>query len=288
MPVDKFGENGGIVAQFSTAGLVHKTGDTMLGILSMRGFRLTNVGDPTASTATKGYADTVDQDNLQLSGGTMRGNLFVNAGSDIARLLGCIDLTSGQGFTLALGNLQNKLHFAVIAPPKTQTPLTLETTHGFLVQAANQDVCQLGNAGAQPTILIHKNITMNSHSIKQLPNPLDDQDAATKIYVDTAIKSGTQVQLITARGGTTQLSGGSSDLMVIVSGAQYQTVILPDVRLLTIGSTVTIVWNNTSATCQNGVTDGAGTMNKFAFGARGVYRLLANSSNTAAGNWILK
>lgn len=81
MPVDKFGGSGtGAAAgsgQFSTAGLVRKTGDTMLGILSMGGFRLTGVGAPTVNTdtATKGYADTIDQDNLQLSGGTMTGDI---------------------------------------------------------------------------------------------------------------------------------------------------------------------------------------------------------------------
>ena len=70
---------------------------------------------------------------------------------------------------------------------------------------------------------------------------------------------------------------------------RHQTVILPNVESLTIGSTVAIVWNNTSANGQNGVTDSTGTsLNKFAFGgARAVYKLLSNSSNTAAGNWIL-
>src|SRR6218665_459637 len=81
-PVDKFGgsgssESGGNGQQFSTADLVRKTGDTMLGILSAGGYKITNVGAPTISTdaATKGYADTIDQDNLQLSGGTMTGDL---------------------------------------------------------------------------------------------------------------------------------------------------------------------------------------------------------------------
>ena len=116
-----------------------------------------------------------------------------------------------------------------------------------------------------------------------------DHDAATKKYVDTATKPAALVQTITASGGTTQLDGGSSELIVIVSGSQYHTIELPNVESLTIGSTVAIVWNNTSANDQNGVTDGTGTsLNKFAFGgARAVYKLLANSSNTAAGNWIL-
>src|SRR5688572_5339784 len=85
MPVDKFGRSshstiGGGVWQFSTGGLVHKVGDTMMGILSSGGYRITNVGTPTenADAATKGYADTIDLDNLQLAGGTMSGNINMN------------------------------------------------------------------------------------------------------------------------------------------------------------------------------------------------------------------
>ena len=116
-----------------------------------------------------------------------------------------------------------------------------------------------------------------------------DHDVATKTYVNTITKPAALVQTITASGGTTQLDGGSSDLVVIVSGMRHQTVILPNVEALTIGSTVTIVWNNTSANGQNGLTDGTGTsLNKFASGgARAVYKLLSNSSNTAARNWLL-
>ena len=116
-----------------------------------------------------------------------------------------------------------------------------------------------------------------------------DHDVATKTYVNTITKPAALVQTITASGGTTQLDGGSSDLVVIVSGMRHQTVILPNVESLTLGSTVTIVWNITSANGQNGVTAGTGTsLNNFAFGgARAVYKLLSNSSNTAARNWLL-
>src|ERR1043165_7461966 len=84
MPVDKFGRSSnstiGGVWQFSTGGLVHKVGDTMMGILSSGGFRITNVGAPSENSdaATKGYADTIDLDNLQLSGGTMSGGINMN------------------------------------------------------------------------------------------------------------------------------------------------------------------------------------------------------------------
>ena len=55
MPANKFGESKRIATpdtavRMSTAGLVHKAGNTMLGALSMGGFRLTNVPAPTVGT----------------------------------------------------------------------------------------------------------------------------------------------------------------------------------------------------------------------------------------------
>ena len=57
MPVNIFGESkkpapAGAVVRMSTVGLVHKAGDTMLVALSMGGFLLANVGDPTKAIPT--------------------------------------------------------------------------------------------------------------------------------------------------------------------------------------------------------------------------------------------
>jgi len=111
----------------------------------------------------------------------MTGNLLLSAGSDLVRLLGCTDLTPGKGFSLALGNLQNQIQYEVIAPPQTQTPLTLKTTHGFLIQSNDSDVIQIdGN-----TTMVYSNIMMNNRRILNHPEPSSDNEAATKSYVDT-------------------------------------------------------------------------------------------------------
>lgn len=161
------------------------------------GLRIENVGEPDDDddAATKAYASAVGastvyvdgQDALRVLkvGDTMSGDLRLNVDTDTVRLLGCTDLSAGKGFSLALGNIHNQLQFAVIAPPQTQTPVTMETTHGFLVRSAGQDVCQLGNTDAPPIIIIHKNVAMNSHRIMYLPEPSSSQDAATKNYVDS-------------------------------------------------------------------------------------------------------
>lgn len=165
------------------------------------GLRVENVGSPeydddaatkaaviaavSAAVPSTTYVDGQDALRVLKSGDTMSGDLRLNVDADTVRLLGCTDLSAGKGFSLALGNIQNQLQFAVIAPPQTQTPVTLETTHGFLVRSDGQDVCQLGNTDAPPIIIIHKNIAMNSHKIMHLPEPSNAQDAATKNYVDS-------------------------------------------------------------------------------------------------------
>jgi len=133
----------------------------------------------------KQYVD--DQDALRVlkAGDTMTGDLRLNVGTDAVRLVGCTDLSSGKGFSLALGNIQNQPQFAVVAPPQTQIPVTMEPTREFLVRSAGQDVCQLGNTDAPPIIIIHKNIVMNGHRIVYLSEPSNSQDAATKNYVDS-------------------------------------------------------------------------------------------------------
>jgi hypothetical protein len=161
------------------------------------GLRIENVGNPeeggdattkdyvSSAGASKTYIDGQDALRVMKTGDTMTGNLRLSStGTDPVRLLGCTDLTSGKGFSIAFGNIQNQLQFTIIPAGQTQTPLTLETTHGLLVRSAGQDVCQLGSADASPMLIIHKDIAMNSHKIKYLPTPTNNDEAATKGYVD--------------------------------------------------------------------------------------------------------
>src|SRR6218665_2232658 len=200
------------------------------------GLRIENVGSPeedddavtkgfvsTAGGASTTYVDSKVALRVLKAGDTMTGDLRLNVGTDPLRLLGCTDLTSGKGFSIALGNVQNQLQFAVIPVGQTQTPVTMETTHGFLVRAAGQDVCQIDNTDDPPIVILHKDIVMNSHRIKNLPLPVTSDEAATKGYVDgrvlktgdtmTGALAAPQLAIGTSAGGPEidmQLGGSSS------------------------------------------------------------------------------
>jgi len=106
------------------------------------------------------------------AGDTMTGDLRLSTGADTIRLLGRTDLAAGQGFSLSLGNIQNQLQF--IVSPQKQPPVTLETSHGFIVRASGSDVMHVGRT----------HISMNSRRVSDLSDPSEQQDAATKAYVD--------------------------------------------------------------------------------------------------------
>jgi len=154
----------------------------------------------------------------------------------------------GKGFSLALGNIQNQPQFAVVAPPQTQIPVTMEITHGFLVRSAGQDVCQLGNTDAPPIIIIHKNIVMNGHRIVYLPEPSNSQDAATKNYVDS------RKPLITVWAEENASIGSSAYVRSFGNGADGIDHANCGYTTMTSGSVISM---GLSATTPNGAAGGA-------------------------------
>jgi len=158
MPVDKFGRSGntitpsclGVGVSINTVNndfLRRDGNNTVLGSIDMAGNDLKNVGD-----------------------------LLLAVGSDTVRELGCLDLTEGKGFSLLLGNRENRLCFAAVRASKPQLPVTLDTSHGFTVKANDENIVQLG----REEIVVHKRL-------RNLPEPEQDDEAATKGYVDQRV-----------------------------------------------------------------------------------------------------
>ena len=104
----------------------------------------------------------------------MTGDLRVSAsGNDTVRLLGCTDLTAGKGFSIALGNVQNQLNLSV-----PQAPVNLDTEYGFQIRSGGRVVCRFDDE-----------IRVNGHRITNLPEPQDDNEPATKSYVDRNVNT---------------------------------------------------------------------------------------------------
>ena len=127
MPVDKFGRNGdrtttvytGInIKKFTNSFLRRDVGNTANGTIDMNRHIIKNVADPLSNqdVASKSY---VDKNAFTTAGGVVSGDIKLNVGSDLARSLGCNDLTTGKKFTLLLGSDRNILTYPI---PDYQCP----------------------------------------------------------------------------------------------------------------------------------------------------------------------
>jgi hypothetical protein len=58
----------------------------------------------------------------------------------------------------------------------------METSAGFLVRVNGDDILQMGSR-----VMVFKHVDMNNNYIKNISEPTDDADAATKHYVDANI-----------------------------------------------------------------------------------------------------
>src|SRR5678816_3605910 len=146
--------------------------------------KITNSAAPTADDhlANKKYVDEQDSTKVSRTGDTMTGNLFLSAGSDRTRTMGCKDVGGKKQFVLLLGSLTNKIQC------QANNPITLQTTDGFLCKQGENDIIRLGKSSTDSRIELYQNIVMNEKYIVNLHDPVEAQDAATKNYVDKCWK----------------------------------------------------------------------------------------------------
>jgi hypothetical protein len=129
---------------------------------------IVGVADPVNAqdVATKNYADTKDALKVSKTGDTMTGNLTLNVGDDLSRTLGCSDLSGSKGFAILLGSLTNQLQCQL------NTPITLQTTDGFLCRRAGNDVIRFGRSSTDSRTDVYQDIVMNQHYIADLHDPI--------------------------------------------------------------------------------------------------------------------
>jgi hypothetical protein len=178
---------------------------------------IVGVADPVNAqdVATKNYADTKDALKVSKTGDTMTGNLTLNVGDDLSRTLGCSDLSGSKGFAILRGSLMNQIQCQL------NTPVTLQTTDGFLCRRAGNDVIRFGRSSTDSRTDVYQDIVMNQHYIADLHDPSSAKDAANKIYADalsymtaypTMVANTTTVDGLTYIASSSSVSGSGGYL----------------------------------------------------------------------------
>ena len=131
MPIHKFERNGdrtttvytGInIANLTNSFLRRDGGNTAIGAIDMNNNIIKNISDPLSNqdVANKNY---VDKNAISTAGGVVSGDIKLNVSSDLARSLGCNDLTERKKFTLLVGSDTTMLSYSA---PNSRLPVPVK------------------------------------------------------------------------------------------------------------------------------------------------------------------
>jgi hypothetical protein len=191
MPINKFGDAGedsaifttntsssiGVtMAQINNVFLRRDGANNATGELNMSGYKVTNIATPNTpgDAASKGY---VDSSTVSKTGYTMSGNLILQVSNKPLISLGCNDLRDSKRFNLLLGTTSDMIHNQI------GQSLTLQSSNGILLRVADDDAATHNPSN----VAFYKDIDMNEGLITNLRSPENDNDAASKKYVDSLI-----------------------------------------------------------------------------------------------------
>src|SRR5271165_6937387 len=113
------------------------------------------------------------------SGDTMSGDLNILLSDNNTRTFGVSDISAGKTVSLLLGNIDNQIKH------EFNSPLKIIATNGIVIANGTKNtVCLFG---AENTTLFKGDVSLDSHKIAHLSNPVFDYDASNKIYVDNKV-----------------------------------------------------------------------------------------------------
>ena len=185
MPVGKFGRNGdrttpvytGInIANLTNSFLRGDSGNTAIGTIDMNRNIIKNC--IRCAVKSRCYNQELYSQKRSTAGGDVYGDIKLNVGSDLARSLGCNDLTAHK-FTPLLGSDTNMLSYS-LPISQLKVPIKIQTDGGFDILINQLPICNF----AQDVILCNQPIDMNLHLIKNMKSQVNKLDAVNKAYVD--------------------------------------------------------------------------------------------------------
>ena len=137
--------------------------------------KIVSMADPTSAqdAATKNY---VDASKVSRTGDTMTGDLVLNVGADAARSIGCTDLSGTKTFSVNMGSAGD------VITGRLGTPITIDSSNGILFRSGNNNNLQTGTGSG---ILCYTIININGGFINNLAAPLNNLDAANRLYADS-------------------------------------------------------------------------------------------------------
>ena len=151
----------------------------MMGNLNMNSYRIKGLPTPDVPESNSDVASWLqfivnlvrkstleNQTKVSKAGDVVTGDLTLSIDNDERRLLGCQDLTPGKSFSFLLGDAMNRLWYVL------REPITMETTHGFLIKVKGDDICKIGTGLNPQTIEFFTDIRMNLNRISNLREPV--------------------------------------------------------------------------------------------------------------------
>src|SRR5271165_2724032 len=112
------------------------------------------------------------------SGDTMTGDLNILFSENNARTFVVSDISAGKSVSLLLGNNDNQIKH------EFNSPLKIISANGTVIANGTENTCLFG---ADNTTLFKGDVSLDSHKLTHLGNPVSDYDASNKIYVDNKV-----------------------------------------------------------------------------------------------------
>ena len=109
----------------------------------------------------------------------MSGDIKLNVGSNLARSLGCNDLTKGKKCTLLLWTDTNMLSYS-FPDSGLPVPVKVKTDGGFAILINQLPICDF----SQELISCSQTIDMDDNLMKNVRNPVNKFYAVNKAYAD--------------------------------------------------------------------------------------------------------